>query len=177
MKELNQQGCPTCSCTDEARGIWCRHNDGWKQFQVTFSSENGLVGEFPYYCTIHPWITAMISSNDTVVQGESFEFRSGTGPTLDLSENNRTLLAFPPIDFSINQLEVMFYDFSVIRDSDNQTMFTNQFEVQNNDLEVELIQFPEISKFGVTFDGQNAAVWNGRAFHVARFASMFIYIY
>lgn len=128
-------------------------------FLVDFNSATGLIGNFPYYCTLHPWITAKISSNDTIVQGESFQFRSGTGPTLDLAKNNRTLLAFTPIDMTVNQPDVMFYNFSIIRDSDNNTMFSNLFDVESNDFEIELIQFPNISQYYPT--AQNNSVWFG----------------
>ena len=129
------------------------------KFQLSFNSASGLIGDFPYYCTLHPWITGKISSNDTIGQGQSFQFRSGTGPTLDLAKNNRTLLAFTPIDFSVNQPNVMFYNFSIVRDSDNKTMFSNLFDVENNDFEVELIQFPNISQYFPT--AQNNSFWFG----------------
>ena len=45
------------------------------KFQLTFTSASGLVGEFPYYCTLHPYMVATISSNDNVVKGQSFEFQ------------------------------------------------------------------------------------------------------
>ena len=128
-------------------------------FQLSFNSATGLIGNFPYYCTLHPWITAKISANDTVERGQSFEFRSGTGPTLDLAKNNRTLLAFTPIGMSVNQGGVMFYNFSIIRDSDNKTMFSNLFDVESNDFEIELIQFPNISQFFPT--AQNNSTWFG----------------
>lgn len=128
------------------------------QFPLTFNSANGLVGEFPYYCTIHPWMTAKISANDTIVEGQSFEFRSGTGQTLDLGKNNRTLLAFTPIGMSVDQEQPMYYNFSITRDSDNETLFANEFEVEDNDFEIELIQFANISQFNVA---NNNSVWFG----------------
>jgi len=110
------------------------------QFQLTFTSAGGLVGEFNYYCTLHPFMVATISSNDTVETGQSFEFRSGTGPTLDIAKNNRTLLAFNPIGMSIDQPDVMHYNFSITRNSDNQTLFAEEFDVEDSAFGVELIQ-------------------------------------
>ena len=110
------------------------------QFQLNFNSASGLIGKFPYYCTLHPFMVATISSNDTVVRGQSFEFRSGTGPTLDLAKNNRTLLAFNPIGMSINQPDVMHYNFSITRNSDNQTLYSERFDVENSLFWIELIQ-------------------------------------
>ena len=103
-----------------------------------------MLGEFPYYDTVHPEMTGKISSNDMVVQGQSFEFRSGTGPTLDLAKNNATLLSFTPIGMSVDQDDVMYYNFSITRDSNNETLFENQFEVEDNKFEVELIQTDNI---------------------------------
>ena len=110
------------------------------QFPLTFTSASGLVGEFNYYCTIHPFMVATISSNDTVEQGQSFEFRSGTGPTLDIAKNNRTLLAFNPIGMSIDQPDIMHYNFSITRNSDNQTMYAEEFDVDSAAFWLELIQ-------------------------------------
>jgi plastocyanin len=123
-----------------------------RQYQLTFNSASGLVGEFTYYCTIHPYMVARISSNDTVERGQSFEFRSGTGATLDLAKNNRTLLAFNPIGMSIDQPDVMHYNFSITRNSDNQTLFADQFDVEKSAFGVELIQVTqsEAQKAGIS---------------------------
>ena len=110
------------------------------QFPLTFTSTSGLIGEFNYYCTIHPFMVATISSNDTVERGQSFEFRSGTGPTLDVAKNNRTLLAFNPIGMSVDQPDVMHYNFSITRNSDNQTMYAEEFDVESAAFWIELIQ-------------------------------------
>jgi plastocyanin len=110
------------------------------QFQLTFNSASGLVGEFSYYCAVHPYMVATISSNDTVERGQSFEFRSGTGPTLDIAKNNRTLVAFNPIGMSIDQPDVMHYNFSITRNSDNQTLFAEEFDVEDSAFGIELIQ-------------------------------------
>jgi plastocyanin len=110
------------------------------QFPLTFNSASGLVGEFTYYCTIHPFMVATISSNDTVERGQSFEFRSGTGPTLDIAKNNRTLLSFNPIGMSVDQPDVMHYNFSITRNSDNQTLYAEEFDVEDSAFLIELIQ-------------------------------------
>jgi plastocyanin len=109
------------------------------QFQLTFSA-GGLIGEFPYYCTLHPHMVATISSNEAVERGQSFEFRSGTGPTLDIAKNNRTLLTFNPIGMPIDQPDVMHYNFSITRNSDNQTLYAEEFDVEDSAFGIELIQ-------------------------------------
>ena len=110
------------------------------QFPLTFTSAGGLIGDFNYYCTLHPFMVATISSNEAVESGQSFEFRSGTGPTLDVAKNNRTLLAFNPIDMSVDQPDVMHYNFSITRNSDNQTMYAEEFDVESAAFWIELIQ-------------------------------------
>jgi hypothetical protein len=110
------------------------------QFPLTFTSAGGLIGEFTYYCTLHPYMVATISSNDAVESGQSFEFRSGTGPTLDVAKNNRTLLAFNPIGMSVDQPDVMHYNFSITRNSDNQTLYAEEFDVEDSAFLIELIQ-------------------------------------
>jgi plastocyanin len=141
-----------------------RFND---EYQLTFNTANGLVGEFPYYDTLNPEVTGKISANDTVIEGQSFQFKSGTGPTLDLSENNRTLVAFTPKGMSVIQPQTMYYNLSIMRDSDNQTLFSNQFEVANNDFEIELLQAPNISNFitagpnEMITTGNNTSIWFG----------------
>jgi plastocyanin len=133
------------------------------QFQLSFYTENNLVGEFPYYDTVNPEITGKISSNNMVVPGQSFEFRSGTGPTLDLAKNNATLLSFTPIGMSVDQDDIMYYNFSITRDSNNETLFENQFEVEDNKFEVELIQTDNVIAGGgaTTTTGNNTAIWFG----------------
>jgi plastocyanin len=109
------------------------------QYQLDFRA-GGLIGEFTYYCTLHPHMVATISSNDAVESGQSFEFRSGTGPTLDVAKNNRTLLAFNPIGMSVDQPDVMHYNFSITRNSDNQTLYAEEFDVDDSAFLIELIQ-------------------------------------
>ena len=110
------------------------------QFPLTFTSAGGLIGDFNYYCTLHPFMVATISSNEAVEDGQSFEFRSGTGPTLDVAKNNRTLLEFNPIGMSVDQPDVMHYNFSITRNSDNQTMYAEEFDVESAAFWIELIQ-------------------------------------
>jgi plastocyanin len=140
------------------------------QFPLTFTSASGLIGEFPYYCTLHPFMVATISSNETVETGQSFEFRSGTGPTLDVAKNNRTLLAFNPIGMSIDQPDVMHYNFSITRNSDNQTLYAEEFDVEDSAFWIELIQVNQSEaqaagvniplRFGPDVDNPYTGAWH-----------------
>jgi plastocyanin len=142
------------------------------QFPLTFNSASGLVGDFTYYCTLHPFMVASISSNDTVERGQSFEFRSGTGPTLDIAKNNRTLLAFNPIGMSIDQPDVMHYNFSLTRNSDNQTLYAEEFDVEDSAFGIELIQVnqSEAQELGLTIPlqfGPDVSIDYTGAYHAA----------
>lgn len=122
-----------------------------EQYQLTFDSSSGLVGEFPYYCTLHPWITGFISADDTVVTGQSFEFKSGTGSTLNITKYSRTLLTFTPANFegADDTRLTKFYNFSISRSSDNQTLFSGLFDAQTRGLAVELINFAGAGQSGI----------------------------
>jgi plastocyanin len=82
------------------------------QYQLDFRA-GGLIGEFTYYCTLHPYMVAT---------------------------NNRTLLAFNPIGMSVDQPDVMHYNFSITRNSDNQTLYAEEFDVEDSAFLIELIQ-------------------------------------
>jgi plastocyanin len=103
-------------------------------FQYTF--EEG--GTFDYYCQIHPWITGRVTVSDAVEQGQHFEIRSGTGPILNLSENDRTMLDFKPITIAPQETTPLTYNVSLLAPN-GQTVFSESFFVLNNDLQVELI--------------------------------------
>ena len=65
-------------------------------FQYTFDE----AGTFVYHCTIHPWRTGTVTVSDAVELGRNFELRSGTGPILDLTEYNSTVIDIKPTSFT-----------------------------------------------------------------------------
>jgi plastocyanin len=103
-------------------------------FQYTFDQ----AGTFHYYCAIHPWITGSVTVNSFVTHGNHFEMRSGTGPALNLSENDRTLFGFKPIAIPAQETGPITYNVSLLA-PDGQRVFSESFFVLNNDLQVELI--------------------------------------
>jgi plastocyanin len=103
-------------------------------FQYTFDQ----AGTFHYYCAIHPWITGSVTVNSFVTHGNHFEMRSGTGPALNLSENDRTLFGFKPIAIPTQETGPITYNVSLLA-PDGQRVFSESFFVLNNDLQVELI--------------------------------------
>ena len=103
-------------------------------FQYTFDEQ----GTFDYYCAFHPWITGTVTVSAAFIQGHHFEARIGTGPTLNLSENNNTLLDFKPITIAPQETIPITYNLSLLA-PDGQRVFSESFFVLNNDLQVELI--------------------------------------
>ena len=96
-------------------------------------------GTFDYYCTIHPWRTGTVSVSDAVERGHNFELRSGTGPTLDLSQHNSTVMDFKPITFTSQETVPVTYNVSLLAPNGQQVIFSESFFVLDNDLQVELI--------------------------------------
>ncbi len=103
-------------------------------FQYTFDQE----GIFDYYCQIHPWITGTATVSGAVGRGHHFEIRSGTGPVLNLDENDRTVIAFRPLTIAPEETTPLTYNVSLIG-PDGQTIFSEPFFVRASDLQVELI--------------------------------------
>jgi len=142
------------------------------KYQLTFDRSTGLIGKFPYHCTIHPWMmTGMISSNDTVVEGKSFRFGSGTGSTFNTTETNRNLLAFTPIGAQVNQEQPFLYNFTLTRDSDNKTLFSQNFQVLKSNLQVEIADFAsgnssQVPRTPIVYGPDVGTPYTG-AYHVA----------
>jgi plastocyanin len=113
-------------------------------FQYTFDEE----GTFEYYCAIHPWITGTVSVSAAFIQGLHFEARYGTGPTLNLSENNNTMLDFKPITIAPQETTPITYNISLLA-PDGQRVFSESFFVLNNDLQVELINNATMNRISV----------------------------
>jgi plastocyanin len=115
-------------------------------FRATFDNASGLMGEVPYYCTVHPWVSGSVAVNDDVVKGENIEMASGTGSVLDLTKDNRTIFVFRPIAISEQQVaeafpgNPVFYNFTLLRDKDNATIISSQFDPPRLDLQIEIVQ-------------------------------------
>ena len=113
-------------------------------FQYTFEEE----GTVDYHCAIHPWITGTVTVSAAVMQGNHFEARYGTGPTLNLSENNNTMLDFKPTTIAPLETTPLTYNVSLLA-PDGQPVFSESFFVLNNDLQVELINNASMNRISV----------------------------
>ena len=91
-------------------------------FQHTFDSqlENQ---EIVYHCEIHPWRTGKVSVSGAF--GHYFTFASGTGPVLNLTKNDRTLIDFRPLTVSTDSTTPLTYNITIMeRGADS-----NQFDI------------------------------------------------
>ena len=104
-------------------------------FQYTFDE----AGTFDYHCTIHPWRTGTVTVSDAVELGRNFELRSGTGPILDLTEYNSTVIDIKPITFTPLHTTPVTYNLSLLAPNTQEEVFSESFFVLDNDLQVELV--------------------------------------
>lgn len=104
-------------------------------FQYTFDE----AGTFDYHCTIHPWRTGTVTVSDAVELGRNFELRSGTGPILDLTEYNSTVIDIKPISFTPPHTTPVTYNLSLLAPNTQEEVFSESFFVLDNDLQVELV--------------------------------------
>jgi hypothetical protein len=104
-------------------------------FQYTFDE----TGTFDYHCIIHPWRIGSVTVSGAVEQGHNFEFSSGTGTTLDLTEHNRTVLEFTPLTFTAQETTPITYNLSLLAPNTQEEIFSESFFALDNDLQVELV--------------------------------------
>jgi hypothetical protein len=104
-------------------------------FEYTFDE----AGTFDYHCTIHPWRTGTVTVSDAVELGRNFELRSGTGPILDLTEYNSTVIDIKPITFTPPHTTPVTYNLSLLAPNTQEEVFSESFFVLDNDLQVELV--------------------------------------
>ncbi len=123
-------------------------------FQYTFEEE----GTADYHCAIHPWITGTVTVSTAVMQGHHFEARYGTGPVLNLDQNDRTMISFRPITIAPEETTPLTYNVSLIG-PEGQTIFSESFFAVNNDLQVELIN--NVTEADATAAANAATTANG----------------
>ena len=111
-------------------------------FQYTFDE----AGTFVYHCTIHPWRTGTVTVSDAVELGRNFELRSGTGPILDLTEYNSTVIDIKPISFTPPHTTPVTYNLSLLAANTQEEVFSESFFVLDNDLQVELVNDATMSR-------------------------------
>lgn len=103
-------------------------------FQYTFNK----AGDFLYHCEIHPWRVAAVSVSDAIERGNNFELSSGTGRTLNLTQDIRTLLDFRPITVPLDRTTPLTYNITVLKNNTD-TVFSKTFTTPGESLPLELI--------------------------------------
>jgi len=123
-------------------------------FQYTFNKE----GDFTYFCEIHPWRVAIASVSSAVEKGNHFQFASGTGPTLNLTRDVRTLLDFTPLTVPLDKSTPITYNITILKDKIN-NVFSKTFTVAGDKLPLELIAGQDINEtrvYGPDFSSTGA---------------------
>ncbi len=115
-------------------------NSGLMAYNSFFHCTFDEAGTFDYYhCTIHPWRTGTVTISDAVERGLNFELRSGTGPVLDLTEYNSTVIDIRPTTFTPQHTTPVRYNRSLLAPNTQEKVFSESFFVLDNDLQIELI--------------------------------------
>ncbi len=123
-------------------------------FQYTFNR----AGDFSYFCEIHPWRVAIVSTSDAIEKGTHFQFSSGTGPTLNLTKDVRTLLDFTPLTVPLDKSTPITYNITILKDKTN-NVFSKTFTVAGDKLPLELIAGQDINEtrvYGPDFSSTGA---------------------
>jgi plastocyanin len=124
-------------------------NSGMMSYQYFFQYEFNTAGDFPYYCVIHPWRTGMVHVNNAIVNGNNFEFSTGTGSAWSISEFDRNLLKFEPTTVALEQNTPASYYITMFNEDTRQTVYNGYFPSTNN-FQLELISgnFNQTTTYG-----------------------------
>jgi plastocyanin len=121
-------------------------------FQYTFNK----AGDFLYHCEIHPWRVAAVSVSDAIERGNNFELSSGTGRTLNLTQDIRTLLDFKPITVPLDRATPLTYNITILQNNTD-TVFSRIFVTAGESLPLELIaESNETRAYGPDFSSTGA---------------------
>lgn len=142
-------------------------NSGVMSYQYFFQYEFHQAGDYPYYCMIHPWRLGTIHVSDEVVQGNNFEFSTGTGSTWNLLEFDRNLLKFEPTTVSLEETTPASYYVSIVDNTTKQTVHNGFFPSTNN-LLIELISNDSNANQTITYGPDRASTIHSTpgAYHV-----------
>jgi plastocyanin len=102
-------------------------------FQHTFSEP----GEYPYFCTLHPWMVGKVEVSEARWEGHFFNMGMGTGLVYNFTENERTLLSFEPTTIDVSEDAPVNYRLSISQDGEE--LFSEDFLTLGGNLQVELM--------------------------------------
>lgn len=114
-----------------------KFDSGFMQQDAFYQQTFDTAGEFPFFCTVHPWMVGSVMVSDAVWQGHHFDMGMGTGPVFNFTENSRNLLSFKPTSVEINEDAPVNYQLTIVRGG--QQVFSDDFLTLGGNLQVELI--------------------------------------
>jgi plastocyanin len=107
-------------------------NEG-SAFLYTFNK----VGDYSYYCKLHPWMIGSVSVSGAYTIGHNIRMNTGTGAAFDFTKNNRTLLTFAPLSLNINPDQFATYNITILKN--DKQVFSKEFSSLGGKLSLELI--------------------------------------
>lgn len=107
-------------------------NEG-SAFLYTFNK----VGDYSYYCKLHPWMIGSVSVSGAYTIGHNIRMNTGTGAVFDFTKNNRTLLTFNPISLKVNPDQFATYKITILKN--DKQVFSNEFRALGGRLSLELV--------------------------------------
>jgi plastocyanin len=143
----------TSGTPDDTANSGTLFNSGIMPLGSSFQYSFDEPGTFEYYCTIHPWRVATVTVGGAIERGSNFELRSGTGPILDLTQHNRTVLEFRPFTFS-PQADPIIYNVSLVAPNATEIISesfiaTSFFVRADNNLYLELVNDASMNRTSV----------------------------
>jgi plastocyanin len=102
-------------------------------FQHTFDD----IGNFTYYCTMHPGMMGKVSVSTARWEGHHFNMGMGAGATFDFTKYERSLLHIEPTSLDIPEDEPVTYELKITKNGEE--VFSDEFRTLGGDLYVELI--------------------------------------
>jgi predicted secreted protein len=114
-------------------------NSGIIPYRSFFTYTFNQHGTYPYYCTIHPWRSAVVTVSAAIDHGRNFDLRTGNGQVFDLNQDDRTVFDFKPTTIAQTKDTPLTYNVSLFTPNSTR-VFSHSFYALNNDLQIELIQ-------------------------------------
>jgi hypothetical protein len=105
-------------------------------------------------------MSGIVTVSDAFQRGNNFEMASGTGQTLNLSKDTRTLLRFEPKTIQLDRVTPLAHNVTML-ENNKQPVFSKTFVTNGAPLSLELIAGP-----GNTTTTYGPDFWNRGAYYV-----------
>lgn len=158
-------------------------NSGFMPFGTFYQMTFNTLGDYIYYCTLHPYMTGSIHVGGATEMGHHFTLTSGAELlpvnrtanwtivdwTINKTQNDRTLFNFRPLSVAVDQSTPLVYNIIVDNNNNNnnQTIFNDNFQViGGSNLQVEFISNSNMNNTNIY--GPDVSDPNTGAYHVER---------